>query len=219
MARTINDCYNVIIDVARKERGAFVSVAQAMSYLDNAQQELFDFYIDLYRRTQKIDDGLTPFKMAIAGITNSTGTVTCPDDYIHLRSLSNIYGSTTNKVVFVSEDELDDAKNSQLRPVTLSTPIAIQERDQSTGRTTFIIYPNMQQFYILRYFRRPVTPVLAYTQVGRTVTYDPIGSTQLEWEDVSYINKIIAKALSYMGINLNEDKIIQFGQLKDSEIS
>lgn len=208
-----------MVDIARKERGAFVSVEQAMSYLDDAQQELFDFYIDLYRRTQKIDDGLTPFKEVETNVTDSTGNINAPSDYVHLRSLSNIYGSTQNKVQFVSEDELSDAAKSQLRPVSLSNPIAIQEYNQTDKLTKFTLYPNSTQYYILRYFRRPVTPVLSYTQVGRVVTYDTDTSVQLEWEDTSYINKILAKALTYMGINLGEDKIIQFGEMKDSEIS
>jgi hypothetical protein len=219
MARNLFQVYTDIIDIARKERGAFVTIEQVISYLDNGQQELFDFYIDLYRRTQKIDDGLTPFKMVVTNVTNPLGEISAPADYVHLRSLSNIFGSTQNKVQFVSEDELSDAVNSQLRPISGSNPIGIQEYDQTFKRTKFIIYPNITQYYILRYFRRPVTPVLSYTQVDRTITYDPLTSTQLEWEDVSYINKIIAKALTYMGINLSEDKIIQYGLMKDSEIS
>jgi hypothetical protein len=64
--------------------------------------------------------------------------------------------------------------------------------------------------------RRPATPVLGYTQSGRTVTYDPNTSTQLEFTDV-YINNIISRALKFRSINMAEQDIQQFAQIQTQE--
>ena len=57
---------------------------------------------------------------------------------------------------------------------------------------------------------------MGYTQTGRTITYDPNTSTQLEFTDV-YINNIIARTLKFWGINMAEQDIQQFAQLQTQE--
>ena len=111
---------------------------------------------------------------------------------------------------FVNEDELPFALTSQLRTVSTSKPIA---KDTSGG---FQLYPQSTQTGFYNYLRRPNAPVLGYTQTGRTITYDPNTSTQLEFTDV-YINNIIARALKFWGINMAEQDIQQFAQLQTQE--
>jgi len=211
MARTINDLYNFYQYIVRKERGVFVSISQFTSNMDAGQMDAFLEYFKGYGVNQEIHDALRVFKVYQSFTSDGSGYVTYPSNYFHL--LGNPFtlaGSTVNTLKFVNEDELSFALTSQQRAVTNTYPIAV---DTSTG---FSIYPQATQIGAYFYLRRPAAPVLAYTQSGRTITYNSAGSTQLEWEEI-YWNNILAKALRYAGVNMNEQGISEFAQQYNSE--
>ena len=210
-SRNISDIHTIIQFLERKERGTFTNPSQIDMLLNMAQMEVYEDYFKMYGIDQTVHDAINPFKVNYQFTSAADGTVTLPEDYLHL--LPNVFtvtGSTINEVHFLNEDEWVLAIKSQLRPVTLTTPIA---KDYGNG---FNLYPQSLQVGFLTYMRRPLTPVYSYTQVGRTITYDPTTSVQIEFSDV-YIDKIIAKALGYLGINLSERDITEFGLLKDKE--
>lgn len=211
MARNISSCVDFIQYLIRKERGVFQTPAQITTNLDAGQLDAFEEYFKPYGETQKIHDALRPFRVYYPFTSDAAGFVTYPSDYIHLLGTPfSVSGSTVNQVFFYNEDEFVNALNSQLRPVSLSSPIAV---DTSTG---FSLYPQSTQRGFFTYLRRPATPVYGYTQVGRVITYDPNTSTQLEWNEI-YINNIIAKSLRYIGINMSEDEISKFAEMYNSE--
>jgi hypothetical protein len=211
MAYNINDIYNQMIFIVRKERGVFVTIPEAMQTLDNAQLEAVEEWFSTYGTTQIIHDAIRKLRVQKSFTSDSTGLVTFDSDYLHMiGGAYTVSGSTINNVRFLNEDELALALKSQLRPVSTSNPIAI---DSSVG---FRLYPAATQAGFYNYLRRPATPVLGYTQSGRNITYDPNTSTQLEFTDV-YINNIISRALKFWGINMAEQDIQQFAQLQTQE--
>jgi hypothetical protein len=211
MAYNINDIYNQMIFIVRKERGVFVTIPEAMQTLDNAQLEAVEEWFSTYGTTQIIHDAIRKLRVQKSFTSDSTGLVTFDSDYLHLiGGAYTVSGSTINNVRFLNEDELALALKSQLRVVSTSNPIAI---DASVG---FRLYPAATQAGFYNYLRRPATPVLGYTQSGRNITYDPNTSTQLEFTDV-YINNIISRALKFWGINMAEQDIQQFAQLQTQE--
>ena len=67
--------------------------------------------------------------------------------------------------------------------------------------------------------RLPNAPVLAATyggSDGRTVTYDPTNSVQLEFSDI-YCNNILSRALKLIGVNMDEEGIEQFAQSQSQQ--
>ena len=211
MAYNINDIYNQMIFIVRKERGVFVTIPEAMQTLDNAQLEAVEEWFSTYGTTQIIHDAIRKLRVQKSFTSDSTGLVTFDADYLHLiGGAYTVSGSTINNVRFLNEDELALALKSQLRAVSTSNPIAI---DASVG---FRLYPAATQAGIYNYLRRPATPVLGYTQSGRSITYDPNTSTQLEFTDV-YIYNIISRALKFWGINMAEQDIQQFAQIQTQE--
>lgn len=211
MAYNINDIYNQMLFIVRKERGVFVTVNEAMQTLDNAQLEATEEWFSTYGATQIIHDAIRKLRVQKSFTSDSTGLVTFDADYLHLiGGAYTVSGSTINNVRFLNEDELALALKSQLRAVSTSNPIAI---DASVG---FRLYPAATQSGFYNYLRRPAAPVLGYTQSGRTITYDPNTSTQLEFTDV-YINNIISRALKFWGINMAEQDIQQFAQIQTQE--
>lgn len=211
MARNINDLYNFCLFICRKERGIFIQPNVLATNLDNGQLDSFNDWFKQYGIDQNIHDALDPFKVYQQFTSAADGSVTYPTNYLHLLAgVFTVTGSTVNKVRFVQTDQYPDAITSQLRPVSLSKPIAL---DSATG---FQLYPQSQQTGAYYYMRRPATPVYGYSQVGRAITYNPLTSTQLEWSDI-YINNILASTLKYFGIYMNEDKVYQFAEQYEQE--
>jgi hypothetical protein len=80
------------------------------------------------------------------------------------------------------------------------------------------LYPSTDSYTgTLYYMKRPVKPVYGYDIVGgRQIVYNPLTSTQLQWRDTD-IDTILLKALSSIGINLSDQEVSQFAELKSSE--
>lgn len=211
MARTLDDIYNFMRYIVRKERGVFLTTAQAMSALDNGQMNAFEEYFKLYGQNQEIHDALRPFRIYYNFTSDNSGFVTFPDGYLHIVGQPfTVTGSTVNRIDFMNEDEFPFAITSQLRPITNSYPIAV---DTSTG---FSIYPQQTQIGFMWYLRRPNTPIYATVQSGRSIYFDATNSVELEWSD-AYINNIIARALKFVGINMNEDGVYAFAEQYNKE--
>lgn len=211
MARSINDIYEFYRYIVRKERGVFITISQFETNIDAGQLDAFEEYFKPYGANQTIHDALRPFRVYYNFISDASGFVTFPDDYQHIAGTAfTVLASTVNAITFVNEDEFVSAVNSQLRPVSISDPIA---RDTDVG---FSLYPQTSQVGAFTYLRRPATPVLFYLQTGRTITYYANYSTQLEWSDV-YINNIIAKALRYAGVNMDEKGVSDFANMYNAE--
>lgn len=207
MARTINDIYNFTLYLVRKERGVFLSPSSFNANLNAGQLDAVQEWFAPYGEDQNLHDALRPIRVYYQFTSDAAGFVTFPTNYIHLLGQPfTVTGSTVNKVEFLNEDELPFRLTSQLRPVNNSYPIAV---DTNVG---FSIYPQSLQIGFFNYLRLPNAPVFAYTQVGRTITYDPLTSVQVDFLDI-YVNNIIAKSLRYAGINMNEKEVSQFAEV------
>jgi hypothetical protein len=212
MAYSINDIYNFMVYIVRKERGVFVTITEFENTLDNAQIEAVEGWFSLYGQNQRIHDALRKVRVQ-KDFTTSNGSITFESDYLHqLGGVYTISGSSLNVVNFVNEQEFALAAKSQLRPVTVNSPIA---KDITNG---FQIYPSSSYVGVYNYLRRPLKPVYGYTQAtgSRTIVWNQYTSTNLEFSDV-YVNNIISRALKFWGINMAEQDIEQFSQLQTQE--
>lgn len=210
-ARTLENIVDFMQYIVRKERGVFLTSAEATMCLDTGQLDAFNEYFKMYGVNQEVHDALRPFRIYYNFTSDASGFVTYPDGYIHLISQPfTVTGSTVNRIEFVNEDELPFALTSQLRPVSNTYPIAT---DTSTG---FSIYPQSTQIGFFTYLRRPTAPVYAVLQSGRQIIYDTVNSVQLEWGDED-INHIIAKALVYVGVNMDEKGVSDFATQYEQE--
>ncbi len=211
MARSLDDLYNLMVYIVRKERGVFLTTAQAMNALDNGQIDAYSEYFKLYGKDQYVHDAIRPFRIYYPFTSDGSGYVTYPEELLDLLGQPfTILGSTVNRVEFVNEDEFPFALTSQLRPITNTYPIAV---DTSTG---FSIYPQQTQVGFFFYLKRPPTPVYAFIENGRQLLYDATNSVQLGWAD-QYLNNIVGRALKYVGINMDEDKVFGFADQYEKE--
>lgn len=178
-----------------------------------SQLEAVQYYWDMFfEKDQQLHDALQPFKvLRYQFASNSSGLVSYPSDYVHFfYGAFSIYGSTVHSIQFLDNEQVADALDNQLRPISLSNPIA----EVSAGG--FQMYPMSAQIGFFSYLRLPVQVVYGYSQSGRTITYDPTTSVQIEFKDV-YVNNIISRALKYFGISMSEAEIEQFAQSQQTQ--
>jgi hypothetical protein len=129
----------------------------------------------------------------------------------------------------INEDEIADRLNSQINPPTIIAPVAQMFTEIISNNTppnppynssvsyNIQLYPKVDEYTgFINYMRRPIKPVYAYNVVGRNIQYIPQQSIQLEWRTTD-INAILLKALSSLGINLGDQEVMQFAELKSQE--
>lgn len=208
----LNDQINFLNFWIAKERGAYYTIAELESLLDFGQMSVFDDLYQKYATSQRIKDALAPFKSVYNFTTLTSGYVIVPDDdYIKFLDLQIYFNISDRRVYYpvklINEDERADRLNSQIDPVTSTSPIGEQ-----TAVKTFRLYPAHAYNGNVTYLGRPVKPVFGYNVIsGRVIVYNPATSTQLEWGQ-DWINTILIKALKSIGINIKEADVSGFAE-------
>lgn len=210
----LNDQINFLNFWIAKERGAYYTIAELESLLDFGSMSVFNDLHPKYATSQRIKDALAPFKQVYNFTTLTSGYVIVPDDdYIKFLDLQIYFNISDRRVYYpvklINEDERADRLNSQIDPVTSTSPIGEQ-----TAVKTFRLYPTHAYNGNVTYLKRPVRPVFGYSVIsGRVIVYDAGTSTQLEWSS-DWVNVILMKSLLSLGINIKDSDITNFAQAK-----
>ena len=219
----LQDAHDWIRYVLKKERGAFITPPEIDTLLHRAQMWHYNDLFDVYGKTQKIEDALGVFSQPFTFTSTSGGLVTLPTDitvnpcYEHLLSIYVQYYDNTlartrrNSIKILSEDEIAERLNSQILEPTVTSPVGIE-----TDKGKFQLYPETTISGKGYYLRLPKKPVFAYTMTGRTITYNPSTSVQLEWNESS-MNKIMIMAVQFAGVNLQDNTIVSFAESKNQQ--
>jgi len=208
----LNDQINFLNFWIAKERGAYYTIAELESLLDFGSMSVFNDLHPKYATSQRIKDALAPFKEVYNFTTLTSGYVIVPDDdYIKFLDLQIYFNISDRRVYYpvklINEDERADRLNSQIDPVTSTSPIGEQ-----TAVKTFRLYPTHAYNGNVTYLRRPVKPVFGYSVISsRVIVYNAGTSTQLEWGQ-DWINTILIKALKSIGINIKEADVSGFAE-------
>jgi hypothetical protein len=208
----LNDQINFLNFWIAKERGAYYTIAELESLLDFGSMSVFNDLHPKYATSQRIKDALAPFKEVYNFTTLTSGYVIVPDDdYIKFLDLQIYFNISDRRVYYpvklINEDERADRLNSQIDPVTSTSPIGEQ-----TAVKTFRLYPVHTYNGNVTYLKRPVRPVFGYSVISsRVIVYNAGTSTQLEWGQ-DWINTILIKALKSIGINIKEADVSGFAE-------
>lgn len=201
-----------------KFTGSWYTIPELENLTDAGQIALYSDFKPKYATSQLIKDALSPFR-AVFNFTPSdmiSGFVIVPpdSDYLDLLDIQIEFGISNRTMYYpvdlINEDERANRLNSQIDPVTVTSPIG----EQAAPRY-FLLYPVGNQYTgRVTYFKRPIKPVFGYSVIsGRVIVYDPNTSTQLLWRDTE-INQLILKSLEIAGINLTEGELAQFAEQK-----
>lgn len=217
---TLDVAYSYLNFEINKVFGTYYTPPEEDLIVDRAQMSLFNDYYDEFGTSQRVNDSLAPFirTFQFTNITSPTGLITMPSDYQHLLSLytiiqNGVTGLPQNRPVpLLNTDEKVARDNSQIYPPSLTDPYGVIVQDWNVQ-----LYPAVPQAGVVYYLTRPQAPFFAYSVVsGRVIVYDPINSKQLEWADKDQ-NSIMIKALSTIGINVREQDIIQYAEMKSGQ--
>lgn len=200
--------------------GTYYSPEEKDLIVDRAQMSLFNDYYDKFGASQRLNDALAPFKRGFV-FTNASspgGLILLPDEYQNLLSVYTVVQDATTglpvnrPVPILNEDEKVARDNSQIYPPTLWDPYGMVVQNWDVQ-----LFPAVPMAGKVYYLTRPVAPKFGYNIVsGRVIVYDPGSSTQLEWAEKDK-NSILIKALSYIGINLREQDVIQYAEMKSGQ--
>lgn len=170
-----------------------------------------------YARSQVIKDALVPFRATYDFTPANTisGVVAIPSNRNFLSLLDiQISFPISNRTIYysvqmINEDEKSDRLNSQVDPVTITSPIG-----EVLAPRFYRLYPAAGYTGTVTYFRRPAKPVFSYSVISdRVIVYNDALSTNLEWPE-DWQNMVLIKALSSIGINLTSQEVSQYAELK-----
>jgi hypothetical protein len=212
---TIWEISDFIDLITAKERGGYNTYAEKEEALDRASMTLFSFYRPKYATSIVAKEALSPFRVRYDFTTDGDGefTLSVGQEFLHLLAMNVVvtdpdapsgYNEDRRYAVsFPNEDELADRLNSQTKQPTRTAPIC-----DIVEVGFYNLYPQVVHEGTIYYLKRPLAPVLAYTQSGRTITPDLATSVDLEWTE-PYLNNVIFLALRFLGINLQNEVLTQ----------
>lgn len=213
----LQDIFDFLNFYINKFTGSWYTIEELENCLDYGQMAVYSDYKPKYATSQLIKDALSPFRESYNFTTLVSGYVIVPDtDYLDLLDIQ-VYFQVSDRTIYapiklINEDERDNRLNSQIDPVTITSPIGEQ-----TAPRTFRLYPVGNYNGNVTYLRRPVKPVFGYTVIsGRVIVYNPNTSTQLEWRDTE-IPIILIKSLNSIGINLRAEDVQGWAQIKSKQ--
>ncbi len=212
----LNDVFNILNFWIGKEKGAYFTISELENCCDVGQMSYYSDIKPRYATSNLIKEILSPFKRKYNFTPSNTisGYIVVPSnvDYLDLLDVQIEY-QISNRTIYVgvpmiNEDERAEKLNSQIDPVTVTSPIG----EMNIPR--FIqLYPTSGYTGTVTYFTRPVKPVFAYTLIsGRQIVYDAAASTQLQWRE-SELQQVILKSLKSIGINLGDQQVSQFAEI------
>lgn len=213
----IDVIHNLFRFLLNKEQGGWYSPSEIDDLLHRAQIWQFSEYLDEYAKTQKMHDALGVFKTPYEFVTSSSGIITLPENYEALLQGGYVqyYDAVAAKVrkkVFrvLNDDEIGYRLESQILAPTTIDPVGEQTQPGVIQMHPAAVYEGK-----VMYLKTPTKPVFGFSQTGRVITYDNATSTQLEWKEL-HQNKILIKAAQMAGVNLDDQFIVQYSELKDT---
>ncbi len=217
---TLDKVYDRLNFWINKYTGSFYTIEELTDLVDNGQLSLYADLQPQYATSQRIKDALSPFRSSLDFNNASTvgGLITIPAN-LNCLNITDLFVTYTSgartiyvPVALVNEDERTNALRSQIDEPTVTSPVAEQ-----INSTQIQLWPKVPNNGTVSFLRRPVRPVYNYTVTGgRVIVYNPIGSTQLEWKD-NWINALLLKALSSIGINLTDQEVMGWAEQKTAQ--
>ncbi len=214
---TLEEAFEFIQFWVNKKTGAWFTVSEIQSVINRGQTAYYSDLKPKYATSQAVKDTLSPFRSVYNFTTQVSGNVIVPDiNFLDLLDIQIYFGISSRTVYapvkLLNEDERANRLNSQLNPVTVTSPIGEQ-----TAPRTFRLYPAASYNGNVTYLRKPLDCVFGYSVVsGRVIAYNPLTSVQLEWKETDVV-PILLKGLESIGINLLSGEVSNFATMKSQD--
>ena len=166
--------------------------------------------------TLKNADDLRKFKaIPLINTPAVAGLLPYPSDYAHRDQI--VYNQTVTidgvaniiprQVEILTETQSAARRSNYTKGPTTTYPIGVM---RSAGIQIYPITVTVVDFF---YWRFPIDPVFSYNQYAGYITYNAKASVEFEWPP-DECNSLVAMMLGYMGINMRENDILQYSEMK-----
>ena len=167
--------------------------------------------------TQANTDKIYVFKKFSSALTVTAGKLPYPNDYVRESAITynlqrTIDGENTTiprPVEILNESQLADRLGNYTKTPSAMNPVAVQRNDG------FYIYPASIAVVNFAYWRAPVDPLFKYHQQTGYITEDNT-STEFEWPEIAHMD-LFRLILGYVGINLQNDAIIKYAEMRKAQ--
>ena len=193
----------------REQTGNSLSPNEYNSYLARANEDLFRKEVGIreqpngtifFDNSQVSTDALLPF-IKESPITVINGFANLPTDYRHTVSATN---SVNNKIVtFLTKREFDEILTDSINFPTDIYPCATFVQGELKLRPLTTTSLNFT------YLRKPAVPFWNYTIINDEPVYDPTGSVQIEFPEITHIT-FARLILGYMSIQFRDADLLQY---------
>jgi len=187
-------------------------------YNDPNKQQQGDSSRYGYQLNQKVTDDLkhliVPPKTYQVG---ADGRMAYPADYLHISSCRYRFKKQLNGCdeIITKEVDVRAMKDSEIGHILTSQIV------HPTKRYPYLaFYDTYMQFFpkdlgavVFTYLRKPETPIWAFITVSGRPVYDPANSVNVDAPDEA-MNEIAFRMLSFLGINVREQMLIQYSEQK-----
>jgi len=214
---TLEEIFTFLNFFINKQTNSWYTIPELELLVDRGQMAYYSDNKAKYATSQLVKEILSPFKATYDFTPANTvsGYIVVPSNsnYLDLLDVQIEYAISGRTIYvgvpMVNEDERADRLNSQVDPVTVTSPIG----ENKVPR--FIkLYPTSGYTGTVTYLRRPAKPVFAYTVVsGRVIVFDEANSTNIEWRTTEIVS-VLLKSLATIGINLPDGAISEFAAAK-----
>lgn len=227
----IDTVYKTLLTILNKEQNGYITPTEFNLLANNVQNEIFKEYFEDYNRGEnKENRGLTnrgygnltfnerqriqQFAVSPTIIAVGSGVFALPSNLYFIEDKGVITGSAqTYPSVLV--DEVERGEINVLNR-SLSKPTALYPVYERYG-TNITVSPVSITQVVVSYIRKPKFPNWTYTLVGGQPMHNPADVSFQDFDlHVSEFSNIVLKMLSYFGINLRENEVVQIAEvLKD----
>lgn len=200
-----------------KYTNSWYTIPELTEVLDRGQLSYYSDNKAKYSTSQLVKEILSPFRERFNFTTSDTvsGVIPIPSnsEYLDLLDIQIQY-TISDRTIYagvpiIGEDERAIRLNSQVDPVTVTSPIA-----EILAPRFIKMWPTSGYTGTITYLRRPVKPVFVYTIISeRVIVFDEAASTNIEWRQTEII-PVLSKALQHIGINLPDNAINEFAAAK-----
>lgn len=213
----LNESFEFLNFWINKKLGGWYTIPELESVCNRGQTAYYSDIKSKYATSQEIKDTLSPFREVFNFTTLVSGNVIVTNPlYLDLLDIQIYFNVSDRRMYYpvklVNEDERANRLNSQIDPVTVTSPIGEQ-----TAPRTFRLYPAAAYNGNVTYLRQPTDVVFGYSVVsGRVIVYNPLTSVQFEWKSTDIV-PILLKGLESIGINLSSEEISNFAAMKTAD--
>ena len=217
--------WNHINQLSRKDHAGYSSTEEFNRDLQTAQEDLYDFYLNIYEQTSRIGEALDPLINKTL-LSQTSGAYPLPSDYRQRISVAAEWYtdescSDSKEYIPVIYNAKNEIRMSQFN--SIEKPVLT---DQYTWKYTIIdgsiyVYPSELKGRVeLFYFQNAPTAERGFTLNTTTQEeeYDAGSTTDLVWPQ-SETSNFIDILLLYKGVSIKQSELVQYVSAKRNIIN